>query len=196
MALHWRLVVSGVLFTLAAWLYNRPDFTLFPREPIPAVTHSNVDVGSQWTHEAAAAAFLKYGETSHVEVERMKTTFGRGSHKHRGIGHAIGYPRKLDRFGHVEKVNGEFTRHVAKDAMTRHGLNETDVARRTEGAMFRVREALQHLSRDWSEEGKRERSATFGPILDVLDQEKRGKVLVPGAGLGRLAWEISELGKC
>ena len=44
-----------------------------------------------------------------------------------------------------------------------------------------------------------ERKAIFTPILDCLSDVPRAqragmRVLVPGCGLGRLAWEISELG--
>ena len=65
----------------------------------------------------------------------------------------------------------------------------------------RVQESLKHYVRDWSEEGAKERGRIFEPILRVLrdvpvDDRRKLKVLVPGSGLGRLAWEISELGKC
>lgn len=58
--------------------------------------------------------------------------------------------------------------------------------------------------RDWSVEGLRERQALFTPILAGLEdlfpaEGVEGgrddlKVLVPGCGLGRLAYEISTLG--
>jgi len=62
-----------------------------------------------------------------------------------------------------------------------------------------VRETLKHFVRDWSEEGKEEREKIFQPIFDVLkevgeDQRGSMKVLIPGCGLGRLAWEVSQLG--
>lgn len=67
--------------------------------------------------------------------------------------------------------------------------------------MGRAREAMKHFVRDWSEEGREERKRIFDPILEVLrrvgeEQRKEMKVLVPGCGLGRLAWEVSELGGC
>lgn len=53
--------------------------------------------------------------------------------------------------------------------------------------------------RDWSEEGKTERDALFPPILEALKGEfpstNDKRVLVPGCGLGRLAYEISTQGK-
>jgi hypothetical protein len=71
--------------------------------------------------------------------------------------------------------------------------------RRGAGTLGRTREALRHFVRDWSAEGAPERATIFTPILEALAdvpiEERAGRrVLVPGSGLGRLAWEISELG--
>ncbi|KAJ1942074.1 hypothetical protein FBU59_003308, partial [Linderina macrospora] len=65
--------------------------------------------------------------------------------------------------------------------------------------MDKVISILKQFVRDWSAEGKEEREATYGPIMQALEDEfagvtpeERGKinVLVPGAGLGRLAYDI------
>ncbi|KAI9499624.1 N2227-like protein-domain-containing protein [Zychaea mexicana] len=69
--------------------------------------------------------------------------------------------------------------------------------------MDKVRSTLKQFVRDWAEEGKAERDATYGPILEELesiygsvDVKDRGnvRVLVPGAGLGRLAYDIANKG--
>ncbi|OMH82780.1 UPF0586 protein [Zancudomyces culisetae] len=69
--------------------------------------------------------------------------------------------------------------------------------------MDKLSSALKILVRDWSEEGSEERAATYGIILGVLKdifcdvpKEKLNSIdiLVPGAGLGRLAFEIANLG--
>ncbi|KAE9980490.1 hypothetical protein BLS_008687 [Venturia inaequalis] len=64
-----------------------------------------------------------------------------------------------------------------------------------------ARSCMRALFRDWSLEGVAERSAAHRPILDVLRQESdHGKqkcdfrVLVPGAGLGRLVHAVEQLG--
>lgn len=64
-----------------------------------------------------------------------------------------------------------------------------------------LRSLLRQLMRDWSAEGAGERDAIYGPILKLLTEhfgggDDRGEinVLVPGAGLGRLAYEISQAG--
>ncbi|KAJ2609065.1 hypothetical protein H4S08_004209 [Coemansia sp. RSA 1365] len=68
-----------------------------------------------------------------------------------------------------------------------------------DGYMDKVLSTLKQLVREWSEEGRNERDQTFGPAIDALEREfanvageSRGdiRVLVPGAGLGRLAFDI------
>ncbi|KAJ2634781.1 hypothetical protein GGF40_003997 [Coemansia sp. RSA 1286] len=65
--------------------------------------------------------------------------------------------------------------------------------------MEKVYSIMKQFVRDWAEDGKEEREQTYGPLLEALESEfahvrpeERGKlcVLVPGAGLGRLAYEI------
>ncbi|BFU24053.1 hypothetical protein EHI8A_104230 [Entamoeba histolytica HM-1:IMSS-B] len=63
----------------------------------------------------------------------------------------------------------------------------------------KVRSMLTHLYRDWSIEGINERKLCYEPILHRLkelyqDNRNNIKILVPGAGLGRLAYEIASLG--
>ncbi|KAJ3324573.1 hypothetical protein HDV06_006477 [Boothiomyces sp. JEL0866] len=67
----------------------------------------------------------------------------------------------------------------------------------------KVRSTLKQIVRDWTSEGEQERRQTYLPILEKLDGiyanipiEKRGeiKVLCPGAGLGRLVFEIVRKG--
>jgi carnosine N-methyltransferase len=69
--------------------------------------------------------------------------------------------------------------------------------------MDKVRSTIRQLYRDWSAEGAPERDASYKPILAALHrafkhktfaQRSHVKVLVPGAGLGRLAFEICNSG--
>jgi hypothetical protein len=59
-------------------------------------------------------------------------------------------------------------------------------------------QTLKHFVRDWSAEGHGERDALFPPILKALekdfDDKAERRVLVPGCGLGRLAYEVASLG--
>lgn len=65
----------------------------------------------------------------------------------------------------------------------------------------KVRCIVRNIVRDWSQEGALEREQCYKPILEELDrffpnrsQDKPPCCLVPGAGLARLACEISRLG--
>ncbi|CAL1711444.1 unnamed protein product [Somion occarium] len=109
----------------------------------------------------------------------MRASYSRLGWVHKNIGYKLGYPEKLKRAEDVTKLNAKGP-YVPTD-------------------LSRVQESLKHFVRDWSDEGRRERDRICEPILSVLRDvpvERRAsmKVLVPGSGLGRLAWEISELG--
>ncbi|KAK7420025.1 hypothetical protein QQX98_003031 [Neonectria punicea] len=61
----------------------------------------------------------------------------------------------------------------------------------------KARSTIRQLYRDWTEAGAAEREACYGPVLKAVEAEKQKwpereplKVLVPGAGLGRLVFEL------
>ncbi|KAI0497602.1 hypothetical protein KFK09_020834 [Dendrobium nobile] len=65
----------------------------------------------------------------------------------------------------------------------------------------KVRCIIRNIVRDWAMEGQKERDQCYKPILEELNRlfpvrckERPPSCLVPGAGLGRLALEISCLG--
>lgn len=70
------------------------------------------------------------------------------------------------------------------------------------GDLDKARSTIRQLYRDWSAEGQPERHASFSPIIDALAQylpcsrpQRHGKrVLVPGAGLGRLVYDLCASG--
>jgi len=64
----------------------------------------------------------------------------------------------------------------------------------------KARSTLRQFYRDWTAEGAQERAASYGPVLKALQQERERtggnratplKVLVPGAGLGRLVFDLA-----
>ncbi|XP_023658956.1 carnosine N-methyltransferase [Paramormyrops kingsleyae] len=68
--------------------------------------------------------------------------------------------------------------------------------------MDKLKSTIKQFVRDWSEAGKAERDSCYQPLIDeilkIFPREKcdvsKVRILVPGAGLGRLAWEIARLG--
>ncbi|KAI9810086.1 MAG: hypothetical protein M1827_006697 [Pycnora praestabilis] len=74
----------------------------------------------------------------------------------------------------------------------------------TPSDMDKARTTVRQFYRDWAAEGAAEREACYAPVLRDLalefsdDAVDKGsiKVLVPGAGLGRLVFEICKAGYC
>ena len=67
--------------------------------------------------------------------------------------------------------------------------------------MDKARQTIRQLYRDWSAEGADERRKCYSPVLndltrtfDDVPDKASVKVLIPGAGLGRLVFETSKLG--
>ena len=67
--------------------------------------------------------------------------------------------------------------------------------------MDKARMTIRQFYRDWSKEGAAERQACYGPILADLDRlfadagdKGEIRVLIPGAGLGRLMFEVCKSG--
>ncbi|KAF9734460.1 hypothetical protein PMIN06_004622 [Paraphaeosphaeria minitans] len=80
-------------------------------------------------------------------------------------------------------------------------------AKATPNDMEKARSCVNQFYREWSSEGEVERGACFAPILSVLASEyskrrerdgaiekKNMNILVPGAGLGRLVFDICRAG--
>ncbi|GJQ10380.1 hypothetical protein GpartN1_g2171.t1 [Galdieria partita] len=77
-----------------------------------------------------------------------------------------------------------------------------------ESDIEKVRSILLHIMRDWSKEGALERGECYQPLIESTRKEFERfcrmssgrvdpatfRVLVPGAGLGRLAWELAREG--
>ncbi|KAJ1362413.1 hypothetical protein KIN20_021948 [Parelaphostrongylus tenuis] len=67
--------------------------------------------------------------------------------------------------------------------------------------MSKVMSTLRQIVREWSVQGKPERDATFTPLLDVVRERYPSvssrasvKIMVPGSGLGRLAFDLAKEG--
>jgi carnosine N-methyltransferase len=148
--------------------------------------------------ETALKSYASYPSLARNELARMRKSYSTLPRAHKRIGYNLGYPRKLDKLQGATDVNSIVTNAIAD--FTEADFDVESCTSGSDANMGRVRESLKHFVRDWSEEGREERDWMFKPILDVFREivveERSGqKVLVPGCGLGRLAWEISELGK-
>lgn len=195
----------GCVFLLAIALAS---LKLLPVNLIPEKDDTALGIST------AVTAYKSYEKASKSSARKMRTSFHAGLRKAgntKRIAEEIGYADKLEKLERAVEVNSVITDGIYTLAMA---VNRADASGKGSSPRFvsddvyvgteeqaKVREALKHFVRDWSEEGRKERHRAFGLVLDALkelEREVRGrrgkKVLVPGAGLGRLAWEISQLG--
>ena len=104
-------------------------------------------------------------------------------------------------------ANADIASEILKSSLEAFGLQDEplDPAMSWKGAakpsdMDKARSTIQQLYRDWSAEGAAERSKSFEPVLlnlvNLFPVKDKGtiKVLVPGSGLGRLVFEVCNLG--
>jgi hypothetical protein len=146
--------------------------------------------------QKAYQSYAKYSRLSASEITHKRAAYNSLSRTHMRLGRKLGYPEKLNKLQQVTDLNAIIAEGIAEVARQQLQVDEVHTGN---GDLGRVRESLKHFVRDWSEEGAQERNRIFEPILKVLSQvdpaERSGKaVLVPGSGLGRLSWEISQLG--
>ncbi|KAG8967491.1 hypothetical protein FRC03_009866 [Tulasnella sp. 419] len=147
--------------------------------------------------QRALNSFQHFDTLSQGEMDKRWTSFSEMPQRHRDLAKDIGYMRKLCDMETANAVNAATARSIASCAM--HELHAISTSE-SDSDLSRAREALKHLVRDWSDEGAKERQNTIRPILDELEKlsptENRSgaRVLVPGSGLGRLSWEIAQLG--
>jgi carnosine N-methyltransferase len=148
----------------------------------------------------AYRSYVHYDSLAKQEAAMMERSYVSVGRTHKRLGYEIGYPRKLKQLKEAIAQNTNITSAIARLAAQEFSLDDGTLSETNQADLSRVRESLKHFVRDWSNEGAGEREKIFRPILRVLEQvpssERAGiRVLVPGSGLGRLAWEISQLGE-
>lgn len=72
--------------------------------------------------------------------------------------------------------------------------------RATPEDISKANSTIRQLYRDWSVEGQHERDVSYGPVMETLREhfgawpERETRILVPGAGLGRLVFDLCDAG--
>ncbi|KAF2403594.1 N2227-domain-containing protein [Trichodelitschia bisporula] len=119
------------------------------------------------------------------------------------------YHTNFDLIRNLWPKNGALATNILEHALEYYEMDPAELASYIETAEAQrswdyqpsITDALNHLVRDWTADGAHEREPTYAPILatikDLLAKHPADagtfKVLVPGAGLGRLAHEIAAL---
>ncbi|KAM4745153.1 carnosine N-methyltransferase [Anableps anableps] len=152
-------------------------------------------------------AFRSYRFHVHEQVKRAERQFRSLSQRHQKL-----LPGVLSNLGRVRQC-AEHNQEVL-DAIVHNSLHmfenveygEREDPRKARPSttfdMDKLKSTIKQFVRDWSEAGQAERDSCYKPIIQEIqrlfpsDQYDVSKVsvLIPGAGLGRLAWEIARLG--
>lgn len=104
-------------------------------------------------------------------------------------------------------VNADISDAILASTLEMYGLDPTDDSPWRDAAspndMDKARSTIRQFFRDWTPDAAAERAASYGPMLSALDtafahipaSRRAGvKVLTPGAGLGRLTFEVCKAG--
>ncbi|KAK4505600.1 hypothetical protein PRZ48_003563 [Zasmidium cellare] len=111
-------------------------------------------------------------------------------------------PKTFDAIDNAIDSNADIAEAIVKETMPNFGIDPTDDSwkgQATRNDFDKARSTIRQIYRDWSAEGLPERHACFSPIMAALEtylpaaspaQRHFSRVLVPGAGLGRLVFDI------
>ncbi|XP_076855168.1 carnosine N-methyltransferase [Brachyhypopomus gauderio] len=152
-------------------------------------------------------AFRFYRTHIHERVSRTERQFRSLPQRHQRL--LSGFLPKLAKIRHCVDQNHEILQAIVRNCthmFENMEYGEDDNARKVVPTstfdMDKLKSTIKQFVRDWSEEGKAERDTCYKPLIEEIQRQfppdqcdvSKVSVLVPGAGLGRLAWEVARLG--
>ncbi|KAL1302702.1 hypothetical protein AAFC00_003062 [Neodothiora populina] len=159
---------------------------------------------------AALDSFRQYRHAAHYNITHLRRqSFYSLPSSHMALlsSPPFSLPKTFDAVDDAIDANADLADQILEVALSTYGIAETDTSwhgTATPSDMDKVRSTIRQIYRDWSVEASDERSACFDPIINalnkltapVLSPSQRGRVnvLVPGAGLGRLVFELNRAG--
>ena len=189
---------------------NEIDWEMHPTEGPIGMSSAAKDPEEYRHLRSIVSAFFNYQIDSLRDVSRMERDF-------KSIGEkyikrlSFNYTERLEKLKHAIWQNYTFLLKIADPyknmfklfkATSGEVLMEPLIVEMKD--IIKMRSTLRLFIRDWAVDGIEERNSTYKPILNDLklffqDRPKKDfedgiNVLVPGAGLGRLMFEIAKLG--
>lgn len=159
---------------------------------------------------AATDASSLYRRTAHRNLtHRRRSAFHALPQAHQALLSTpdINYLSTLNALDDAIEANAALSEAIFRTAIAAFGVDAAALtgtewlSLASNDDIDKVKSTLKQFCRDWSEEGDEERHAAYEPVLTYLrarfpDHSQRWKtrVLVPGAGLGRLAFDICMAG--
>ncbi|KAK4127162.1 N2227-domain-containing protein [Parathielavia appendiculata] len=157
----------------------------------------------------ALRGFSAYAETQQAELNRLKGLY---SHVFKNqktlLEREVKYSQKFTDIEQLLKTNQKVCDDIVRSAMEFYGVDQHELDQHTQSMKaagrgaekVSVSQALKHFVRDWAASGANERDAAFPCILGALKdlfpsigQNEKVKVLLPGAGLGRLGHAVAKM---
>ncbi|XP_052735706.1 uncharacterized protein LOC108342859 isoform X6 [Vigna angularis] len=148
------------------------------------------------------SAYLNYPDAAEEDVRRYERSYRKLPPAHKAL--LPHYPQKFQRLRRCISMNSHFIFGMLQVPVPSSQQQWLEPSLRLNVPLVdvdKVRCIIRNIVRDWAAEGKKERDQCYNPILEELNmifpnrsKESPPACLVPGAGLGRLALEISCLG--
>ncbi|CZT08939.1 related to putative trehalase [Rhynchosporium graminicola] len=158
---------------------------------------------------AALSSFYQYPKVSHYNTTHLRRqSFYALPRVHLELltARPFSYLNVLDAVDDAIDSNAELSLAIFRSGVETFGsTNPPSVSdaksnewrgKATSNDFEKARSTLRQFFRDWSTEGSAEREACYSPVIKALKKEQQAhpgsnlKVLVPGAGLGRLVFDL------
>jgi carnosine N-methyltransferase len=174
------------------------------------------DMQEQHHFASILRAFDEYRSWGLAKVERMERHYGRLSAADQRV---TGVAEKLTGMRAAVEQNARVIARlveqhratvaaIGEDRRTRVAMPQPDGSTRfvsatsaayvPESDMEKVQSTIKQFVREWGEEGRAERDSAHAPVLEalgrVLPRPEGRRILLPGAGLGRMVWDVARLG--
>ena len=201
---------SNINDIMAKMINNEKDWEMHPTEGPIGMSSAEKDPEEYRHLRNIVSAFFNYQIDSLRDLARMERDFKTLSESHLKR-MSFNYTDRLNKLKMAIYQNYSFLLKVAdpyKNMFKLYQGKSGEILMEPLSVevkdIIKMRSTLRLFIRDWSIDGLEERNSTYKPILEELKKffEKRPKkdfeeginVLVPGAGLGRLMYEIAKLG--
>ncbi|KAK6331876.1 hypothetical protein TWF718_002416 [Orbilia javanica] len=155
---------------------------------------------------ATLASYYMFRRAAHwTYTHRRRRNFYSLPNAQQDVLRSIGWLQKLEKVDSAIEANATFAEYMLKSGSHSFGVDYHDVEQwkdlATPEDLDKARSTIKQFVRDWSDEGIVERNMTYGPILDAVERlfgmvtpHCDVRILVPGAGLGRLAFDLAREG--
>ena len=145
------------------------------------------------------ASFFNYKNDSMKDVIKMENDFKSIGEKYLNF-LSFNYKDRINKIKEGIDLNEKFLLSIVNKYSINYKKNNSNLITRP-GEINKLRSTLKLFIRDWTLEGKKERDLTYNPIIEEIKKyfsdnknNKNKNILIPGAGLCRLPYEIGKLG--